>query len=800
MKNSQARVSRALKRGVLAIPLLTLLGNWRPAFCADEIHWTITGQTSVAFDWRGSNNTIRFGTTTAYNRMVFANPPDPYPFSSPGPFWEAHLTGLAENTLYHYSVGFGPDHTFRTPPARGSSNFTVHAMGDIGSTLENPAVAGVQSLIAAGNPHFVLALGDLTYGNRHGQIVVDQHFNDVMVWSQDIPYMPVWGNHEWDYPEGDDLRNYKGRFHLPNAVASAGAPSPGCCGEDWYWFDYGDVRFVAIPDRYPGAYADWYTQVGPIMAAAQSDSLIRFIVTFGHRPAYTSGNYAPGELELRAKIDSLGVRYDKFRLNLAAHDHNYQRSHPQRGVVHVTAGTGGSGVYPFGSNQSWSAARLLRHGALRLKFTPAGIEGTLLCGPASSGDNVTCTVGSVIDSFFIAPPTLDLAPQVTAPATVPAAIGTEVAVQVVASDPDSDPIASLAVDLSSLPFPHGATFTVGPGNASGTLKWTPPPVASGSSYRVSFIGSNALSDTVATDIQVAQYSAPQPTVILERRIAAGPDDAEERASGAIDMVSSDLELMIDGSTQRAVGLRFTPLAIPRGVNVTRAYLVLKAAGLQSEPTTLTILGQAIDDAPAFTSTAGSLSARMTAQAATTARVTWADIPPWTTLGALHETPDLAGVVQEIVNRPGWQSGNALVILINGSGHRTAETYDHTPAGAALLHVEYTQGSGTVGVGPGSSPILPPGVALTAWVVPNPLRNQGTLHYVTRDAGPARAELFDLRGRRVRLLFDSPNVAPGRHAFDIEDRDENGKRLTAGVYFYRVTVGTVTVSGRLSIVD
>ena len=68
-------------------------------------------------------------------------------------------------------------------------------------------------------------------------------------WSRRSAYMPVWGNHEWESGK-DDLRNYKGRFALPHAQASAGAPAAGGPGEDWYWFDYGAVRFISYPEPY----------------------------------------------------------------------------------------------------------------------------------------------------------------------------------------------------------------------------------------------------------------------------------------------------------------------------------------------------------------------------------------------------------------------------------------------------------------------------------------------------------------------------------------------------------------------
>ena len=48
-----------------------------------------TGPSSVTFDWRGSETAIHYGPTSSYGHDVNAVPPDPLPFSSPGPFWEA---------------------------------------------------------------------------------------------------------------------------------------------------------------------------------------------------------------------------------------------------------------------------------------------------------------------------------------------------------------------------------------------------------------------------------------------------------------------------------------------------------------------------------------------------------------------------------------------------------------------------------------------------------------------------------------------------------------------------------------
>ena len=412
-----------LRLGLLgASALLALMGTWSVAAAAvDEVHWSFVGQTAVTFDWRGAGNTIQFGTTTAYGRSVTASTPSPAPYSSAGPFWEAKLTGLTENTVYHYSIAGGADHTFRTPPPRGSSDFTVYVEGDIGDVATYSNVGPVQSLIGTAAPAFVLAVGDLTYGNAHGQASVDNHFNDVMVWSQNAAYQPAWGNHEWDKTT-DDLRNYKGRFDFPNAQTSPGSPSVSCCGEDWYWFDYGNVRFIAYPEPWSGAWSDWRTKAGTIMDAAQSDPAIKFIVTFGHRPAYSSGHH-PGDATLKGYLDALGASHSKYKLNLNGHSHNYERSSPQSGVVHITAGTGGSSLEEDGSclwlactQPAWSVFRAMHLGPLRLRFTSSGIQGTFICGPPGGGTNdVTCTLGSVLDSFTIGSPAVG---DVIAPASI----------------------------------------------------------------------------------------------------------------------------------------------------------------------------------------------------------------------------------------------------------------------------------------------------------------------------------------------------------------------------------------------
>jgi hypothetical protein len=401
--------------------LLWALGAASPAGAADEIHWTITGQTSVTFDWRetsadAGDHAIRYGTAPGtYTNTVTAVTPSPLPDSSTGPFWEARLPGLQQDTLYYYQIANnGPEHTFRTPPPRGSSNFWIAQEADIGSNAKYAGVGPTQSLISADNPNipgddrprFVLASGDLTYADQHGASAVDNHFNDVMVWSRWAAYMPAWGNHE-DGSSADDRQNYEGRFDFPNSQDSPNAPPKGGPGEEWFWFDYGNVRFISYPEPFSGAWADWETKADAIMAAAQSDPAITFIVTWGHRPAYSSGSDHGGNSTLAGHIRNLRNRHNKYVLNLGAHSHHYERSDPAQtdGILHIDGGGGGATQGGISSTQpSWSVFRINHLQHIRMHITFNKIEAFVVCGPAGGGATGTCTEGTIIDTWSIVAP------------------------------------------------------------------------------------------------------------------------------------------------------------------------------------------------------------------------------------------------------------------------------------------------------------------------------------------------------------------------------------------------------------
>lgn len=166
----------------------------------------------------------------------------------------------------------------------------------------------------------------------------------------------------------------------------------------------------------------------------------------------------------------------------------------------------------------------------------------------------------------------------------------------------------------------------------------------------------------------------------------GADDAEEGNDGAgiIDLESSDLELAVDDVVQ-LIGVRFSGITIPQGTPIIEAYLQFTVDEIDDgdnvNPFNITVRAQASDDAAAFSETLNDISDRPLGSES----VSWSGIPDWSVehqAGPNQRTPDIAALVQEVVNRGGWQSGNAIAFVLTGEGTRKAESYE-----GSLDHIE-----------------------------------------------------------------------------------------------------------------
>ena len=279
------------------------------------------------------------------------------------------------------------------------------------------------------------------------------------------------------------------------------------------------------------------------------------------------------------------------------------------------------------------------------------------------------------------PPVVDAGPNqtITMPATPPATAQLDGTV----TDTTIPSGGTLTSTWSTVSGPGTVTF----GNANAVDTTALFPVTGTYVLRLTATD-GALTSSDELTVTVQSPGAGGATTV-ERRIAASSDDAEQRASGGVDLTSSDLELTTDGTNQQVVGLRFTALAIPAGATITNAYVQFQVDEVSTGASSLTIRAEDTDNAPTYTTT----SLNVTGRPKTGASVAWSpsDWPTVNVATTAQRTPSLNTLVQAVVGRSGWAQGNALALQISGTGRRTAEAFDGVATAAPLLHVEYTTG-------------------------------------------------------------------------------------------------------------
>jgi len=181
--------------------------------------------------------------------------------------------------------------------------------------------------------------------------------------------------------------------------------------------------------------------------------------------------------------------------------------------------------------------------------------------------------------------------------------------------------------------------------------------------------------------------APPSAGMVISRVSSGTDDAEENKDGGMYLNSSDLELVWDGRRgNQMVGMRFQNMAVPPGAVIKKAYIQFKVDETDYRTGIKNIYGENTENADRFRNLTNNISGRPY----TSASVFW-NPPVWNKRGVAgveQRTPDLSEIIQEITDRPGWSSGNPIVIIVQGLGERVAESYEGDSDGAPLLFVEY----------------------------------------------------------------------------------------------------------------
>jgi len=202
-------------------------------------------------------------------------------------------------------------------------------------------------------------------------------------------------------------------------------------------------------------------------------------------------------------------------------------------------------------------------------------------------------------------------------------------------------------------------------------------------------GNVSLNDTVLSMMSVAAVSG---SGSLSIPISHSSDDAEERVSnGSISLTSSDLEIMHENgssSREQKIGLRFLNVEIPQGATIDSAYIEFEVDQYHSGSVKVDIWGEDTSDPSRYSS-----SNKITGRDKTSAKVDW-DFSTAPSRNSSLDTSSLSSLVQEIVNRSDWTSGNAMAFILeddgsNSSNYRELESYDGESNNAPTLHVSYS---------------------------------------------------------------------------------------------------------------
>jgi hypothetical protein len=88
--------------------------------------------------------------------------------------------------------------------------------------------------------------------------------------------------------------------------------------------------------------------------------------------------------------------------------------------------------------------------------------------------------------------------------------------------------------------------------------------------------------------------------------------------------------------------------------------------------------------------------------------------------------------------------------------------------------------------------------LVVSLTPNPLNVSGALTFRTFKPGFIRAILYDMSGRLVRTLKDTPVAPAGFYELPLDGRDQAGRPLASGVYFFKVETSEGSQVGRATV--
>lgn len=317
----------------------------------------------------------------------------------------------------------------------------------------------------------------------------------------------------------------------------------------------------------------------------------------------------------------------------------------------------GSEVIIYGSNFSSAAAEnaVSFSGTEGTVIRTTTLEITAVVPSGATSGEVTVTANNLTSAGFPFTVAIPIVPTITS---------------IVPSSGDIGEVVSITgTNFSTTPEDNIVSFNGGIATVTEstetTITTTVPATASTGDVTVTRDGeSNGILFSVTTPVYTV--------VVL---LADDADDAEEgELNGKLTITSSDLELgeydtwTQDGVEQglQTIGVRFSSVDIPESAIILAASIQFTADNTGADPVQLTIFGENAANAISYSE---DIYYDITSRSKTVESAVW-DIPEWPDTGdagPAQQTVDLASIVQAIVSRGDWVTGNSIAFIFEHSG-------------------------------------------------------------------------------------------------------------------------------------
>ena len=301
--------------------------------------------------------------------------------------WHVRLTGLTQGREYRYKIG-GFEGSFQVPQESKVTKFLY--LGDVQfqeSMEEYREWGEMVKEVYQAHPDLDFAVigGDLV--NSPGELAQWEAFLDACDVFAKLPLATVAGNHEGVHSN----YTYQKLFALPDD-----APG-GLSGEEFYAFDFGDIRFLMMDSSFlteerrqsmgKDAWAKEEQRVEAWIRSRTGSCEKPWLAAVIHHPVYgmhDEDTVSPQIRRLWAPLLETGG----VRIVFSGHQHLYQRTRPIHGVVYLMGNSGqresrffhGNNlpeytqqIYDRGANY-----QIVEAGARRLKMTSYNKKGLVI--------------------------------------------------------------------------------------------------------------------------------------------------------------------------------------------------------------------------------------------------------------------------------------------------------------------------------------------------------------------------------------------------------------------------------------